>query len=232
MEKVVGSSPIIRFTKALETGPFFVPARGRRRAPFLLEAAVATVPPRMRRILALSACVLSAAIPGAAHGAPPPACQTPEVRQHDEAVFAHVSSRAQGVVIAARARKLGFLGIKIEAEGCGDYEVEIDGADSTADRVSFAQEAMKAGFPVTFEQTGPPMQPPRGQKVGVFAHLATLKAANALATRLATIGFPYIDIVWVSGTWEVVMPQVPASATASITAEVQHAGFHITFATH
>ena len=164
-------------------------------------------------------------------GTPPPACQVAELRTHNEAVFGHFSSRSQGLALARRARKVGFMGIKIENEGCGDYEVEIDGADNSADRASFAREAQKAGFQVTFEQTGPPMQPPAGQAVGVFARPRTLAAANTLAGRLAATGFRYVDIVRVGRAWAVVLPQVPVAHALSIAAEVHRAGFRIAFTT-
>jgi hypothetical protein len=153
------------------------------------------------------------------------------VRVHDEAVFGHFSTRAQALALSRRARKLGFMGIKIEDEGCGDLEVEIDGADRSADRASFAREAQRAGFQVTFEQTGPPMQPPTDQVVGTFAHLRTLAAANTLAGKIASQGFRYIDIVRVGSAWAVVMPQVPVAHALSIAAEAHAAGFHIAFTT-
>jgi len=200
------------------------------------RASFATVIP-VRRLLALASTgVLAAALAGTASssrtgGTPPAACQATEQRVHDEAVFGHFASRSQGLALSRRARKLGFQGIKIENEGCGDYEVEIDGADKGADRASFAREAQKAGFQVTFEQTGPPIQPPSGQVVGVLARPRTLAAANTLAGRLAAQGFRYIDIVRVGRTWAVVMPQVPVGHALSIAAEVHRAGFHIAFTT-
>jgi hypothetical protein len=189
----------------------------------------------MKRLLVL-ACVCAFAAAFAAVGSssrtagtPPAACTTTEQRTHDEAVFGHFSSRAQGIAFSAPARKLGFMGIKVEDEGCGDYEVEIDGADSVASRVSFAREAQKAGFQTTFEQIGPPLQPLAGEAVGVFARLRTIAAANTLAGRIAATGFRYIDIVRAGSVWEVVLPQVPVASALSIAAEVHRAGFRITF---
>src|SRR5260370_1787837 len=133
--------------------------------------------------------IVSAALASAGSAGSGATCQIAEQRTHDEAVFGHFASRGQGLALAARARKLGFQGIKIEDEGCGDFEVEIDGADKGADRGSFAQEARKAGFEVTFEQTGPPMSPPSGQVVGIFGHTSTVAAANRLAGPLAAVNF-------------------------------------------
>jgi hypothetical protein len=180
-------------------------------------------------VAALAATVAGSAESGRAAGPPPAACQTAEQRTHNEAVFGHFSSRAPALALSRRARKAGFKGIKIENEGCGDYEVEIDGADKVAGRASFAAEAQKAGYQVTFEQTGPPMHPPPGQAVGVFARPRTLAAANALAGRIASTGLRYVDIVRVGSSWAVVWPQVPVANALSIAAEVHRAGFHIAF---
>lgn len=186
----------------------------------------------MRRLLILASVLVVSAIAGrTALGAPPAACAKAEIKQHDEAVFGHFATRGEALALAARARKVGFQGIKIEDEGCGDFEVEIDGADTGATRDSFAREAHKAGFEVTFEQTGPPMQPPSGQVVGVFARLGTVTKANTLAGKLAATGFRYIDIVRVGKTWAVVMPQVPTAHALSIAAEVHRAGYRIAFVT-
>jgi hypothetical protein len=151
------------------------------------------------------------------------------VRQHNEAVFGHFASRADALKLKARAKALGFQGIKIEDDGCGDFEVEIDGADTQADRTSFANEAARAGFQVTFEQTAPPMAYQQGHVVGIFAAKRTLAEANTLMQRLATVGFRYIDIARTPTRWLVVMPQVPVKQALSIVREVSTAGFRITF---
>jgi len=158
-----------------------------------------------------------------------PACRTAEVREHDEAVFGHFANRADALKLKAGARAKGFQGIKVEDDGCGDFEVEIDGADRGADRSSFANEAARAGFQVTFEQTLPPMAFKQGQVVGIFAAKRTLAEANALMQRLAPIGFRYIDIARSPTRWFVVMPQVPVKQALSIAREVSTAGFQITF---
>ena len=128
---------------------------------------------------------------------------------HDEAVFGHFSTLAAARKLKAGTTAIGFAGVKIENEGCGDFEVEIDGADTQAQRSSFAKEAAKAGFPVTFEQTAPPLQYAAGQVFGVFGTFKTVAAANALMRRLSLVGFPYVDLAREGNRWLVVMPQVP-----------------------
>jgi len=150
---------------------------------------------------------------------------------HDEAVFAHFSTLAAAKTLKARAASIGFKGIKIENEGCGDFEVEIDGADRQADRTRFAQEASRAGFHVTFEQTAPPMQYKAGEVVGVFARNRTVAEANGLIAKLSASGFLFIDLVPEGKVWLVVMPQVPVKHALSIAREVATAGYRIQFRT-
>lgn len=178
-------------------------------------------------LLTLAAIASTSGVAQAANGEP--ACRTSEVRQHDEAVFGHFASRAEALALKAHARAQGFQGIKIEDDGCGDFEVEIDGADNQPTRTSFANEAAHAGFQVTFEQTAPPLAFVQGQVVGTFAAKTTLAAANALTGRLASAGFRYIDIARTPTRWLVVMPQVPLKQALPIAKEVSSAGFHITF---
>jgi hypothetical protein len=109
-------------------------------------------------------------------------------------------------------------------------EVEIDGADTSPVRGSFAAEAQKAGFQVTFEQTAPPLQQTPGTTYGVLATFGTtINAANTFALRLAAEGFRYIGIAYQNGRWLVVMPAVPLKGALSIAAEVHGAGFRIAF---
>ncbi len=179
-------------------------------------------------VLLATAALAAAASPAAALTGEAP-CRTDEVRQHNEAVFGHFSTLAAAKALLARAASVGFQGIKIENDGCGDFEVEIDGADRQADRSSFAIEAKKAGFSVTFEQTAPPMEYRQGQVVGVLASKRTLAEANALMWRLSGNGFVYIDLARVGTRWLVVMPQVPIKHALSIAHEVATAGFSIQF---
>jgi hypothetical protein len=156
-------------------------------------------------------------------------CRAPEVRQHGEVVFGHFATRAAAVAYARKPARLRYRGIKIEDDGCGDFEVEIDGADTQKQRASFAAEAAKSGFQITFEQRGEPLQPGPNEVVGVFASKTTLAAANALAWKLAPLGLRYIDVVPSGRRWLVVMPQVPVRSALSIAKEVAKAGYRITF---
>jgi hypothetical protein len=184
---------------------------------------------RLAVLLLFAACAAFAAAAAARPVAAPAACVAPEVRVHNEAVFGHFSTLAAAKELKTHAAALGFSGIKVENEGCGDFEVEIDGADRQADRTSFAQEASRAGFQVTFEQTAPPMQYKAGQVIGVFGRKHTVSDANALMTKLSKAGFLFIDLVRDGTTWLVVMPQVPVKHALSIAHEAATAGYHVQF---
>ena len=186
--------------------------------------------PMRRVLLALVVAALLAAVLSAQTGAARSAgCRKPFVRAHDRAVFGHFATAGAAGTLAKRAKALGFQGIKIENNGCGDYEALIDGADKTADRTSFAAEAQKAGFSITFDQLAPPLNRKTGYTYGVFGTSRSIATANKLAWRLAAINFRYIEIAYENGRWLVVMPAVPLKAALSIAAEVHKAGFHIAF---
>jgi hypothetical protein len=185
----------------------------------------------MRRLflaLVLTTLVVAAGTTqtGAAQSA---GCRKPFLRTHDRAVFGHFATLAAAKALAAKAKKLGFEGIVIDNNGCGDYEALINGADKTADRGSFAAEAQKAGFPVTFDQLAPPLERLPGYTYGVLGTFGSIGAANKLAWKLASVNFRYIEIAYVNGRWQVVMPAVPLKSALSIAAEVHKAGFHIAF---
>jgi len=183
-------------------------------------------------VLSCAAIAVAAAAGSARAGTSHAAdCRKPFQRTHDRAVFGHFATLAAAKALKKRAAAVGFAGIKIYNNGCGDFDVLIDGADKTADRSSFAAEAQKAGFPVTFEQTAPPLQLRQGYTYGVLGTFTRIAAANALSWRLASVGFRYIEIAYANGKWVVVMPAVPIKNALSIAAEVHRAGFHIAFQT-
>jgi hypothetical protein len=182
----------------------------------------------VRLLLALSLlAVLS--VPTGASAAPRAGCKAAEALTHNEAVFGHYASKAAAMKVKRAAARKGFQGLKIEDEGCGDYELEIDGIDNTADRPVFAAEAAKAGYQVTFEQTWPPLKFKPGEVFGTFGRFATVTAANTYMQRLAGANYHYIDLAYSGGKWLVVMPQVPVKNALSIAAEAHRAGFRIVF---
>ena len=154
---------------------------------------------------------------------------THEARVHDEAVFGHFATPGAADRYAARARRVEFRNVNVQAEGCGDFKVYVGGADTQRQRSTFAAEARKAGFTISFEQTGDPLRPQHGQVYGVFDRFGTVTAANALQWKLASIGLDYTELVRIGARWAVVMPQVPVKNALSIAREVANAGYHIQF---
>ncbi len=71
----------------------------------------------------------------------------PFLRTHDRAVFGHFATAGAANALAKRAKALGFQGIVIENDGCGDYEVLINGADKTADRTLVRGRGAEGGIP-------------------------------------------------------------------------------------
>jgi hypothetical protein len=185
--------------------------------------------PRGLVIFGIVLAVLAGAGGARSAGGATPCAPSTEVKVHDEIVFGHFSTRSAAAALKRRAAAVGFQGIKIEVEGCGDYEVEQDGADTSQQRGSVATEARKAGFQVTFEQTAPPMEYLSGQVVGILGRFSSVAAANALMTKLATVNYRYIDLARRGSRWLVVMPQVPTKHALPIAHDVAAAGFHIQF---
>jgi hypothetical protein len=144
-------------------------------------------------------------------------------------VFGHFATESAAKTFATRAHAFGFEGIKIENHGCGDFSVAIGGADRSADRESFAAEAQKAGYNITFEQTAPPLRQTPKATYGVLGTFRSIAKANAFSWKLAALNFRYIEITYLNGKWLVVMPAVPFKAVFSIAAEVAKTGHHITF---
>ena len=69
-----------------------------------------------------------------------------------QAVFGHTTTRAAAASLLERIRAAGFSdGSGIQTVVPGDYEVVIEGIQSTKQFNGFAQEALRAGFIVSFE---------------------------------------------------------------------------------
>src|SRR5205085_1342772 len=102
-------------------------------------------------------------------------CRTSEVRSHVEAVFGHFATRTAAEEIVRRLEENGFKNIEVENDGCGDFEVELDGVASP-DRTPFALEAKRAGYEVSFEQGELPNAYHAGYVNAVFGTRPTIVA--------------------------------------------------------
>ena len=185
---------------------------------------------RVRRYAVAAAILgwLAVGIGSAAAGTEP-ACRTMAPRSHTNAVFGHFATLTEAKAYKAEAAARVFKGLQIVNNGCGDFEVYIGGADRSSDRSSFAAEARKAGFHITFQQTAPPMQYQPRHVVGVLGSFRSIAKATTLMWTLSDRGFVFIDLARAPTRWLVVMPQVPVKDALSIAHEVATAGFHIQF---
>lgn len=156
-------------------------------------------------------------------------CRTHDSGRHAEAVFGHFATRAEALRFRAAAEVKGFKGFVVEDDGCGDFELESDDIE-TSQRGAFASEAEQSKIQVTWEQVAPPDRPIPGHVVAVFGIRRTITAANALAWRVAGVGFRYVDIVYTPGAWRVVEPGIPADGEAGFRAEARRAKLDVTFA--
>ena len=79
------------------------------------------------------------------------ACRTFAARGGLNAVFGHRRSKAAAQRLAARAEAVGFTGLDVQQDRCGDWEVDLAGLETAAQRREFQREARGAGFNVRFE---------------------------------------------------------------------------------
>jgi hypothetical protein len=67
------------------------------------------------------------------------------------AVFGHRPTRHAAEVLATRAQSIGFHGLSVRQDRCGDWEVDLAGLKTAAQRRDFRHEAERVGFHITFE---------------------------------------------------------------------------------
>jgi hypothetical protein len=180
--------------------------------------------PRILVIAALAAAALTAALPPAS-ARPLDTCSQPDTSLHWEAVFGHVASVSEAIVLKRRINKTGFKNVQFERDYCDDVEVIIVGLDTPKMRKEFAKEA--GGYPVTYEPPDILKRPHPGFVKAVFGLEQTLKRAEALRTRMAQANFREgTDIEKLSQrSWRVVLYNIPRKVSASFAAEARHAGF-------
>ena len=158
-------------------------------------------------------------------------CSLQDTSLHWEAVFGHVTSLDQALVMRKHLAKLGYKNIGFERDYCDDIELQIPGLDTAGLRQSFFAEAEKARVPVSFEAPDIGKSLASNEVTAVFGRLPTLKRANALLLSMATVGFrENTDIVRVDlHNWKVVLYKLPRSATSNFAAEAKRAHFSVTF---
>jgi hypothetical protein len=67
------------------------------------------------------------------------------------AVFGHRRTQQAAEELAGRVGAAGFAGLDVRQDRCGDWEVDLSGLKTAAQRREFRIEARQAGFPVHFE---------------------------------------------------------------------------------
>jgi hypothetical protein len=68
------------------------------------------------------------------------------------AVFGHRRTQHAAQVLASRVQAAGFLGLDVQQDRCGDWEVDLAGLKTAAQRRDFRHEAESVGFHITFER--------------------------------------------------------------------------------
>jgi hypothetical protein len=78
-------------------------------------------------------------------------CRTLAPRGGLNAVFGHRRTRSAAEKLEASARAVGFQGLDVQQDECGDWEVDLRGLKTEAQRREFRSEAASVGFKVVFE---------------------------------------------------------------------------------
>jgi hypothetical protein len=68
------------------------------------------------------------------------------------AVFGHRRTKRAALRLQARAERLGFPGLQVQQDSCGDWEVDLYGLKTAAQRREFKAEAASVGFHIVFER--------------------------------------------------------------------------------
>jgi hypothetical protein len=67
------------------------------------------------------------------------------------AVFGHRRTRSAAANLKAKAEAVGFRGLDVQQDGCGDWEVDLRGLKTESQRRDFRSEAARVGFQIRFE---------------------------------------------------------------------------------
>jgi len=78
-------------------------------------------------------------------------CRTTVPRGGLNAVFGHRRTRSAALTLKASAEAVGFRGLDLQQDECGDWEVDLRGLKTGSQRRAFRSEAARVGFQVVFE---------------------------------------------------------------------------------
>ncbi len=68
------------------------------------------------------------------------------------AVFGHRPTRKAAEDLERRAKAVGFAGLEVRQDKCGDWEVDLKGLETAAQRRDFKLQAARVGFEIVFER--------------------------------------------------------------------------------
>ena len=70
-----------------------------------------------------------------------------------EVVFGHRRTRTEATDLVSQAAASGFVGLQLEPDPCGGFEIQIDGFQDRAQADEFVGEAKSHGFDVAIESS-------------------------------------------------------------------------------
>jgi hypothetical protein len=78
-------------------------------------------------------------------------CRSHPVEGGLAAVFGHRRTRRAALRLRAEAEHVGFPGLRVQQDHCHDWEVDLYGLKTAAQRHEFAREARRVGFHIVYE---------------------------------------------------------------------------------
>jgi cell division septation protein DedD len=78
-------------------------------------------------------------------------CRSHPVEGGLAAVFGHRPTRRAALQLQAEAEHVGFRDLRVQQDSCDDWEVDLYGMKTRAERREIADEARRAGFRIVFE---------------------------------------------------------------------------------
>jgi hypothetical protein len=78
-------------------------------------------------------------------------CRSHPVEGGVAAVFGHRRTKRAALRLRAEAEGLGFQGLRVQQDRCRDWEVDLYGLTTAAQRHEFAAEAARVGFHIVYE---------------------------------------------------------------------------------
>jgi hypothetical protein len=78
-------------------------------------------------------------------------CRSHPVEGGLAAVFGHRPTRRAALHLQAEAEQVGFRDLRVQQDSCDDWEVDLYGMKTRAERQEVAAEARRAGFRIVFE---------------------------------------------------------------------------------